>query len=587
MNEILEISKYLIELETIAQEQHWQEQAARIEKQRIEAEKYDLKTLVETKYKTKRKHIIQTTLNFASDVTGLFEDNEVHPLSYQNNEYFIAKYKSVNFYKMINNLKVFNILEEVNSHYDNRINLAKTYYFNFPNFIQFKTQASTLYHIISRCGNSHQHKSLEYVFGLDNRDDSEFENLEKAEFDKSKIFIRSHMMMNVTGISNERIIAALEERYPQVPYYAKIVDKLNTSRPNEDKIKFKFTLKFRNKSGKRYLTKIGFRASSPLCNYKEHENENPFFMGKWRKDYFSPKYGTYDHYDVNASIYRLTYNLNHDKALGFDQDVYEMMYGHRFDSKADRDAYKRICMRLMFGKISQLGNQVERRLSKLENKQYDRARLEVIQDTMSEAKINMYEALGSSYDSEIFLHESCIYVDMLSKMPNNQNISLVYDCFYYKSDYQLNIDDFNTLYLSSLNSYKSMFLSSIKPLIKLDDLYHIIPRCGSSTKSIKKQTRKPKIDNSDIPEETVADEKYLKIKQEIINNITKCVKNELISVNTANRLSAELDLGITFRNSDQLRGFSVSKESQTIYSDWMKVLPKLKSNLKINKEQTK
>lgn len=104
---------------------------------------------------------------------------------------------------------------------------------------------------------------------------------------------------------------------------------------------------------------------------------------------------------------------------------------------------------------------------------------------------------------------------------------------------------------------------------------------------MKKQTRKPKIDNSDIPEETVADEKYLKIKQEIINNITKCVKNELISVNTANRLSAELDLGITFRNSDQPRGFSVSKESQTIYSDWMKVLPKLKSNLKINKEQTK
>ena len=582
MNEILEISKYLIKLETAAQEQHWLEQTARIEKQRIEAEKYDLKSLVETKYKTKRKHIIQTTLNFASDVIELFEDNEVHPLSYQNNEYFIAKYKSVNFYKMISNLKTFDILEEVNSHYDNRISLAKTYYFNFPNFTQFKTQASTLFHIIPQCGGSHPHKSLEYAFGLDNRDDSEFENLEKAEFDKSKIFIRSHMMMNVTDISNERIIAALEERYPQVPYYAEIVDKLNTSRPNEDKIKFKFTLKFRNKNGKRYLTKIGFRASSPLCNYKEHENENPFFTGKWRKDYFSPKYGTYDHYDVNASIYRLTYNLNHDKALGFDQDVYEVMYGHKFDSKADRDAYKRICMRLMFGKMSQLGNQVERRLSKLENKQYDRARREVIQDTMAEAKINMYEALGSSYDSEIFLHESCIYVDMLSKMPNNQNISLVYDCFYYKSDYQLNIDDFNTLYLSSLNSYKSMFLSSIKPLVKLDDLYHIILRCGSSTKSMKKQTRKQKIDNSDIPDEPIADEKYLKIKQEIIKSLKECVTKELMSVNTANKLSSELNLEITFRSSDQPRGFSVSKESQTIYSDWMKMLPKLKSNLKIN-----
>ena len=82
MNEILEISKYLIELETAAQEQHWLEQAARIEKQRIEAEKYDLKSLVETKYKRQRKHIIQTTLNFASNIIELFEDNEVHPLSY-------------------------------------------------------------------------------------------------------------------------------------------------------------------------------------------------------------------------------------------------------------------------------------------------------------------------------------------------------------------------------------------------------------------------------------------------------------------------------------------------------------------------
>ena len=451
-----------------------------------------------------------------------------------------------------------------------------------PTSIPYNCTMQDLYHIIAQYGSSHPHKSLEYVFGLDNRDDSEFENLEKIEFDKSKIFIRSHMMMNVTGISNERIIAALEERYPQVPYYAKIVDNLNKSRPNEDKIKFKFTLKFRTKNGKRYLTKIGFRASSLLCNYKEHANANPFFMGKWRKDYFIPKYGNYGHYDVNASIYRLTYNLNHDKALGFDQDVYEMMYGHKFESKEDRDAYKRICMRLMFGKLSQLGNQVERRLSKLENNKYDKIRREVIQDTMAEAKINMYEALGSSYDSEIFLHESCIYVDMLSKMANNQNISLVYDCFYYKSDYQLNVDDFNTLYLSSLNSYKSMFHSSIKPLVKLVDLYHISSHNGSSTKSMKKQTRKQKIDNSDIPDEPVVDKKYLETKQVIINSLKECVKNELMSINTANKLSAELNLEITFRNSYQPRGFCVSNKSQFVYGYWMKILPKLKSYLKIN-----
>ena len=127
-----------------------------------------------------------------------------------------------------------------------------------------------------------------------------------------------------------------------------------------------------------------------------------------------------------------------------------------------------------------------------------------------------------------------------------------------------------------------MFSSSIKPLVKLDALYHIIAQCGSSSKSMKKQTRKQKIDNSDIPEEPVVDKKYLKIKQEIIKLLKEHVKNELIGINTANKLSAELNLEITFRHSDQPRGFSFSKKSELIYSYWMQILPKLKYDLKIN-----
>ena len=171
---------------------------------------------------------------------------------------------------------------------------------------------------------------------------------------------------------------------------------------------------------------------------------------------------------------------------------------------------------------------------------------------------------------------------MLSKLLNNQNISLVYDCFYYKSDYQLNIDDFNTLYLSSLNSYKSMFSSSIKSSVKLDDLYHIIAQCGGSIKSMKKQTRKQKIDNSDIPEEPAADEKCFKVITKLVKSLKYCVTNELMGINTANKLSSDLNLGITFRNSDQPRGFCVSNKSQFVYGYWMKILPKLKSYFKIN-----
>ena len=127
-----------------------------------------------------------------------------------------------------------------------------------------------------------------------------------------------------------------------------------------------------------------------------------------------------------------------------------------------------------------------------------------------------------------------------------------------------------------------MFSSSIKPLIKLDDLYHIIAQCGSSIKSMKKQTKKQKIDNSDIPDEPVVDKKYLETRQKIIKLIKKHVKNELMGINTANKLSADLNLEITFRHSDQPHGFSVSRESQLIYGYWMQMLPKLKSDLKIN-----
>ena len=134
-----------------------------------------------------------------------------------------------------------------------------------------------------------------------------------------------------------------------------------------------------------------------------------------------------------------------------------------------------------------------------------------------------------------------------------------------------------------MNSYKSMFLSSIKPLVKLDTLFHIIAHNGGSTKSMKKQTRKHKIDNSDIPEEPVVDKKYLETRQKIIKALKDCVANELMGINTANKLSAELDLGITFRHSDQPTGFCVSNKSQFIYKKWMKILPKLKSDLKINK----
>lgn len=95
---------------------------------------------------------------------------------------------------------------------------------------------------------------------------------------------------------------------------------------------------------------------------------------------------------------------------------------------------------------------------------------------MEESKIKMYEFLESSYDSEIFLHESCIYVDMLSKI--SKDSCLVYDSFYSKSN--LDSNHMNSLYLESLDFYKSNF--SLKSRISHQKLvdYHISDTCGDS-----------------------------------------------------------------------------------------------------------
>lgn len=133
-------------------------------------------------------------------------------------------------------------------------------------------------------------------------------------------------------------------------------------------------------------------------------------------------------FDVKASIYQVTELCNKGLWRGNSFDEYRAMAGFEMDPK-QRQIYKHgLAMRLYFAEsdkscmshILALGRDAEDVCSRVDG-------WHIVQ----EARRRMFDAIGPGYGSEIFLHESCIYVKALRKlMERGEKAILVYDCFY-------------------------------------------------------------------------------------------------------------------------------------------------------------
>lgn len=133
-------------------------------------------------------------------------------------------------------------------------------------------------------------------------------------------------------------------------------------------------------------------------------------------------------FDVKASIYQVTELCNKGLWRGNSCDEYRAMAGFAMDAK-QRALYKHgLAMRLYFAEsdkscmshILALGRDAEDVCSRVDG-------WKVVQ----EARRRMFDAIGPGYGSEIFLHESCIYVKALRKLlEKGERALLVYDCFY-------------------------------------------------------------------------------------------------------------------------------------------------------------
>ena len=578
-NDILDIARTLSLGEKLCSSIHWAKVSRILNEQEKTAALYDAEAVVESNFRTKRRIVLRNAIKFVEAFKWRFDNEAIAPISTNEIGLQVAMgcEKNKNPRKMIktyiDNLVTLRVLRLESDTYSYDRSISKLYSFNQLIYARILDYASSRYQIST----SQFNDSLSYHISNLCGDGQDEDANDDVNFDESRIRIRKRMKMDVTGVSLKRIESALNARYPQFLEGRRIADELNRSLPAEEKIKWRWNLELkRGRNGRMYLTKIGFRASNMICSYKKHENENPRYRGKWRSEYLSGIYGKdCGNYDFNASIWRLSYNLLHDDMLPESTDGYELAYGDRFASKADREVFKKIAMRLYFGGINQLGVQVENRFKEISkelgrNYVYDGDRARRIQDIMCEQKLIAVENIGGFFDSEIFLHESCIYLNIYRDIVNQGiRCSQVYDSFYYKAGIDI---DVNRLYEDNLRLYKSRFSDTFSYQTYDSLSYHISNLCGK-----KKAGKAQKPDDSDIPDEPKANPLVEKLEKKL----DRAVKSGLMGLFTANRISEELRLDRTWTYRDQPTGFCYSREAGEVLKDFNDNMPEYRKALGI------
>ena len=383
-------------------------------------------------------------------------------------------------------------------------------------------------------------------------------------------------------LSDEVIAAGINERYPQYLAMCKTIAEDNAMKPI-DEIDYA-NLNIKRDKNKNAIS-ISIRKTNQYCPAKVNDvTDEDRTSGKRaiRDDILMKKFGAVYENDVKSSIYRITYLLNHGVWLDSSIDLYERIFGAKFKNDDERDLFKApFCMQLYFNTSSEsMKAHIEYKKSKtkLWNK------LNYGYTIIDKARENMFKAIGKSWHSEIFLHESCIYTEVAHRLRLlGYKVIQIYDGFF--TDRYLDKTEFDRIVKEEALRYYRTYISKD---IKSDDV--IYNNQISNNKSISninsehiretpnKQARTAmKRDNSDIPDDAEANQ----LTEELDKLLDKAVKSSLMGLFTANKISRELHLGRTWTYRDQPKGFSCSKQSIALLKAINMNMPKYKTVLRI------
>ena len=239
----------------------------------------------------------------------------------------------------------------------------------------------------------------------------------------------------------------------------------------------------------KYLNEGCLRLTHELCNTVNPEHTDKIDESNyWRSSHARNdmlenilKTKDFEEFDVNGSIYRLTYNLYHIVPLNFDTDIYELIWNQAFNiewpDNSYRKAFKQLLMPIymreyaMSFKLCQFdyidkyyyGHPIKyKRLPKVKREQYELLKLFVnlvkldIHTIIDKIRQSMHIILNvpKFMGADIFIQESNLHILIKDKLLSKNIVCAnIYDGFYFKKN-SITKDEFQAIYKSALNELK-------------------------------------------------------------------------------------------------------------------------------------
>lgn len=355
----------------------------------------------------------------------------IMPIASTNKKFISICGSQQNASNMIKYMVKIGLLEEEDTTYQfnaakEGYNKAKTYRYYYDNELKVKKYCKENHinkYVILNNKQSHMHTVVQ-KFRIEN-----FDN------DRVRFSSQLHLLKpdNYSTAQFENYIeAVLYRNYPYLAHYQELADIINeTYYADYPEMSISFTPNYTWNKGNKAITKIGIRATNELVSAKREKDGNENFYGAYKEDVLN-KYGLSLEKDVTSSIPRITLSLNVGQWITEDIDIYELIYNeyvtnHTVVQKFEkvRPAIKKLHMRGYFDRPSTLGVHTRRVMANVRNKEEVDAEMKIYQDAIITAEG------GALYGSEIFYHESCIYMDVLKELlENGYKVWQCYDAFY-------------------------------------------------------------------------------------------------------------------------------------------------------------
>lgn len=262
------------------------------------------------------------------------------------------------------------------------------------------------------------------------------------------VAISSHLkLMKPEGLSHtefeDYVSELIYQRYPHLEAYQELVDEINETHYSDyPEFSISFRLHFTWDKKKNYIRKIGLRATNSCVSASNSEEHDENFHRLIKQELLN-KYGLNLSKDVKSSVPRITLSLNQRYWENETTDIYEIILhecvhsGECFSTETVvqkftelREVIKKLHMRRYFDTEKEIRNHTRNAMGHhVENK----AEVDAIMKAYQKAVIKAEG--GKLYGTEIFLHESCIYLDVLKELLDNGFFCWeCYDAFYARKE---------------------------------------------------------------------------------------------------------------------------------------------------------